>query len=311
MILVDLAVASKRSTVQTLGLIFQKDVDEFGLENCLSPIISELNELVSEGISDERTKNILQVRVVANLGDNLEQVEICGLLKNFGSMEHCCRKCKCSKTDMKRADHYFQIHAKNHEERTDKSLYEDFLESQEKEVKHINGVGNKSLYHEFPFFDSSKMLPQCSSHDLLEGCAKLWLKIILEHFVQMKWFSWDAFERIVKSFPYRGSDSNSRLTFSAKKMKVKHSRRIVGTFAEISTLIRTLPQLLFDQIQDPTDDYWKWFLKVQKVISQFAIGGNNKFQIFSKLKVMKIKIGADFLFSNTVQQQVVFPLEET
>ena len=36
-IIVDIAVASKRSSVQTLGLIFQKDVDEFGLENMSYP----------------------------------------------------------------------------------------------------------------------------------------------------------------------------------------------------------------------------------------------------------------------------------
>ena len=259
--------ASKRSTVQTLGLVYQKDVDEFGLETCLTPIMSELKEMVLEGIYDEKTKHNLQVRVVASLGDNLEQVEICGLLKNFGAMEHSCRKCYCSKTIMKKAENYFEIHANNHEKRTDASLYEDFLESQEKERNHINGVGHKRLYHQFPYFDSSKMLPQCSSHDLLEGCAKLWLRIIIEHFIEMKWFTWNAFERLIKCFPYRGSDSNSRPpVHRGKKMKIKKSRRIIGTFAEVSTLIRSFPQLLFDHIQDPTDDYWKWLLKVHKIM---------------------------------------------
>jgi len=256
-------VASKRSTVQTLGLVFQKDVDEFGIEKCLEPIMSELKKLVLEGIFDIKTKKVLQVRIVANLGDNLEQVEICGLLKNFSTMEHSCRKCFCSKTNMKMAEKYFEVHAKNHDKRTDDSLYNDFLESQEKEVTHINGVGHKSLYHEFPYFDSSKMLPQCSSHDLFEGCVKKWMKIIIEHFVELKWFSWEAFERIIKSFPYRGSDANSRPpVLRGKKMKVKRTRRIIGTFAEVSTLIRSFPQLIYDHIKDSTDEHWKWLLKV-------------------------------------------------
>ena len=49
-------------------------------------------------------------------------------------------------------------------------------------MTHIFGVGKESLYHDFPFFQTCKMLPQCSSHEMLEGCAKVWLIVILEHF---------------------------------------------------------------------------------------------------------------------------------
>ena len=74
------------------------------------------------------------------------------------------------------------------------------------------------------------------------GCAKLWLKIIIPHFVDKKWFSWNAFERIVKIFLYGGVDSNSRPpVHRGKKMRVKRNRHIIGTFAEVSTLIRSLP----------------------------------------------------------------------
>ena len=50
------------------------------------------------------------------------------------------------------------------------------------------GVGRQSLFYQFPFFNTSKQLPQCSSHDYLEGCVKKWIKIIFESLVKKKWF---------------------------------------------------------------------------------------------------------------------------
>ena len=37
----------------------------------------------------------------------------------------------------------------------------------ERNVLHINGIKDQSLYRKIPFFETSTMLPQCSSHDYL------------------------------------------------------------------------------------------------------------------------------------------------
>ena len=44
-------------------------------------------------------------------------------------------------------------------------------------VNNINGVGTKALFHDFPYFTTTKMLPQCSSHDLL-GTIHKWNKLM-------------------------------------------------------------------------------------------------------------------------------------
>ena len=46
---------------------------------CFAHVILELKNLVLTGIFDERMKTQLQVRVIACLGDNLEQNNIAGL----------------------------------------------------------------------------------------------------------------------------------------------------------------------------------------------------------------------------------------
>ena len=83
---VDLKFGSKRSTIQTLGLFKQSDIDHFTLRFCLQKIVSKLKKLVSDGIYDPKTQQIIQVRLICCLGDNLGQVEIAGLRKNFSKI---------------------------------------------------------------------------------------------------------------------------------------------------------------------------------------------------------------------------------
>ena len=57
--------------METLALIYDKDVKRFGLFLCLERVMLYLNELVLNGITDQETKQNLQVRIICNLGDNL------------------------------------------------------------------------------------------------------------------------------------------------------------------------------------------------------------------------------------------------
>ena len=158
----DLKVASNRSTVQTLALLFPSDVKEFGLSKCLETSIKELRLLVENGCFDEKSQHTLQVRLIASLGDNLEQNEVCGIVQNFATTQHSCRKCLCSRDDLKNCTEYSDIHSRNHEPRTNQMLSDNYEESLELEVTHVNGVTSRSLYHEFPFFNIPKQLPQCA-----------------------------------------------------------------------------------------------------------------------------------------------------
>ena len=69
---------SKRATIATLALLNQSDITEFGLRVCLKKVISELTDIVNAGILDG--KRHIQVRIIANLGDNLGQNEVISLL---------------------------------------------------------------------------------------------------------------------------------------------------------------------------------------------------------------------------------------
>ena len=41
---------------------------------------------------------------------------------------------------------------------------------------------------------------------------------------------------------------------------------LIGTFAEVGTLIRSFPQLMYDHIKDPSNDYWQWLLAIRQFL---------------------------------------------
>ena len=53
----NLKVASKRSTIQTIALVLQKDINHFGLRNCLSATMSELKKIIIHGLYNSKLKS--------------------------------------------------------------------------------------------------------------------------------------------------------------------------------------------------------------------------------------------------------------
>ena len=63
----DLEVSSNRSTIQTISLILQSDIDFFGIDVCLRYSILQLKTLVDEGIFDVKTQRNIQVRIIGKV----------------------------------------------------------------------------------------------------------------------------------------------------------------------------------------------------------------------------------------------------
>ena len=95
-------------------------------------------------------------------------MKVAGMCKNFSKVSHSCRKCLCALENLHNVNEYSDISATNHLPRNDEMMQNDYLESKKTHPpKPINGIKNQSLFYKFPFFETSTMLPQCSSHDYL------------------------------------------------------------------------------------------------------------------------------------------------
>ena len=76
--------------------------------------------------------------------------------------------------------------------------------------------------------------------------------------------SWETLENMMVTFPYQRKDAKSKpAVLLSKKMKIKSSRKVIGTFSEISTLIRSFTQLIFNNILDYEDPYYKWLIEIR------------------------------------------------
>ena len=274
-------VAAQRSSIQTLALYRSSDMAAFGIDKCLEVPVKDLKKLVENGLPPTLTGHPrYNVRVICVLGDNLGMNEIVGIVMNFSSVEHSCRRCMLSRTTLKTAKKYEEIHFKNNERRTLESLRADYQQKVEEDAPHIHCVQNESVLMDFPHLDITVATPQCYSHDLLEGCVKKWMLLILKHFVDKNWISWDSLEVTMREFKYTGSDANNRPpAMKAKKMKVKNTRKVVGTFAEVATLVRLFPQLLFDHISDPQDALWQFYLKVKAFLQYVQMPSISESQV--------------------------------
>ena len=71
-------------------------------------------------------------------------------------------------------------------------------------------------------------------------------------------------------------------------MKVKATRHVIGTFAEVGTLIRSFSQLFFDYIKDPNDEYWLWMIEIRTYLRYLLMPQISDSQVFSAVIVKKV-----------------------
>ena len=68
-------------------------------------------------------------------------------------------------------------------------------------------------------------------------------------------------------FKYVRKDANNKpAPLRSKKMKVKNTCNVIGTFAEISCLIRSFTQVVYNCIQDHENRYWQWLLSLRRFL---------------------------------------------
>ncbi|KAK3925300.1 Zinc finger protein 76 [Frankliniella fusca] len=103
-------------------------------------------------------------------------------------------------------------------------------------------------------------LSVCCAHDIFEGIAKNMLPLILKHFIEMGWFDLETLNRGITTFPYEGSDKRDTPT------KLKSLQALGGNASENWTLIRLLPFIIGDLIQDREDEMWQLYLKLKLIV---------------------------------------------
>ena len=109
------------------------------------------------------------------------------------------------------------------------------------------------------FHVSSPAMPPCLAHDF-DGILKAVLPKILKHFIHKEWFDLDTLNRRIKGFKCKGLDS------ADAPNPLKCEDNLNGNAVEILNLVRLLPFMIGDLIQDEDNEFWQLFLRLKDII---------------------------------------------
>ena len=285
-------------------------VDKF--EQTLRFLIKDLKNLKSTGILIDG--ELFPVCFLFCTADNLGANQLGSFIQSF--LGHCCRFCTISMKEFK--DNPFQSRELRNPENYDQSVrlakveWEKLKETsisfqtrrreiqaaqkaagQEvkkevssskvsksalKKIQAVNHQGVKyfpSVLNQIPGFHVCQNgLPSCLAHDIFEGVADIILAKILEHFIEeKKWFSLQTLNRRIGSFKYKGKD------LTDAPSKIKSLDNISGSAVETWTLIRLLPFLIEDLVQDKDDQYWQLYLSLKSITESVCAPKISKKQV--------------------------------
>lgn len=171
---------SDLKSIQLLLLCPVIDVKEFGLNKCLEPLIFDLKVLETEGVFVEELKTNLKGTVAYICAANLGSHQIGGFMESFGNNTlRICRFCMATSEEIQYKFDPVQFQERN------ETTYNYHLGEIEKDQSLISVYGLKkdSISNELKYFHITRGLPPDVMHDLLEGCVKKEITIVLKQLV--------------------------------------------------------------------------------------------------------------------------------
>ena len=248
---------SNRSKVDSLQLVLlckAKFVSKDNLHSLFHPLFQDIKTIETEGI-DLGFDDCIRGTVTCITGDNLGSHLIGGFTTNFSSGDFFCRYCPMLRTQFMQ-DPLIEVSL-----RSTCNYDSDIHILESSGCEHVNGIKFASPFNSFNYFHVCKPgMPPCIAHDWFEGVIAYDLVIIIQKFVSKKWFTLKYFNHIIRSFSYSHKDRIS------KPLVVRNWNKLNGNACQIWCLLRLLPFLIGDQIQDYSDPRWCIILKLHQIV---------------------------------------------
>lgn len=239
-----------------LSLLFHSsDRQKFGNNVIFAPVISDLNNLLENGIevynSGRKTKLYFELAVI--IGDNLGIHTITGFAESFSS-NYPCRICKITKETMRKAYE------------CDESLLRtmpQYMVDVELQNVSATGIKDKCVWHEVKGFSVIDHVGVDIMHDLLEGVCKYDMSfIVLSYITDLKYFSLEILNNRIISFNY-GPDRRN----TPPIITLDHLQRntLKMSAAETLCFVRYFGLLVGDLIPDH-DAIWNIYICLRKIM---------------------------------------------
>lgn len=240
---------SKLNNIFVAGFIKSCDINEFGYERSLNPLVTKLKELEENGLTIETDEKKMKIFFVLGqiVGDNLGLNSVLGFVKSFNSNSFC-RICKRNKIETQTDTTESALRTKeNYENDLD---FVDFR---------FTGIKENSSFNNLHYFHVTDNMACDIMHDLFSGVCKYDLSKILNYFIyERKMFSLETLNSRKQMFPY-GETEIQNASVSIEKHHIQN-----GTFKmnakEMKTFIHFILLMIGDFVEENNEVYN--FLKI-------------------------------------------------
>ena len=251
-----------RSNIDHMQLVLlcrETDFKLFGQKKVFTELIKDLKDLEQTGIELETGKS-LRGTLCCITGDNLGSHALGGFSENFSTVQHFCRYCLITKEEftqnviaegpVRTPEHYDEMAEKN----ADGSPIDLFDSC---------GIKFSSLFNTLEYYHVCKPgLPPCLGHDLFEGIVSVDLAMYIAYFIKNNWFTYRTINRTISQFKYLGGDVNN------KPNEINtNGVKIGGHAVQNWCLLRLLPLIVCDYIQDQSDDVLQLCLLLRQIVA--------------------------------------------
>ncbi|XP_026823800.1 uncharacterized protein LOC105276340 [Ooceraea biroi] len=242
--------ASRIENIFLAMLFHSQDRTQFGNRSVFNTLLQELKQLETKGLSIELNGTTLKVFfvVVLIIGGNLGIHSIFGYPESFLA-NYCCRFCTENKDDIKK-----QINLKVNPIRqlTD---YKNHVEN--KKV----GIKEECIWNDLDHFHVYVTMNCDIMHDLFEGVYRYDMALIIQHFIENKYFSFTTLNSRIKYFPYNNFEQNKPPLVTKEHLA---NGCIIVSASEMLCLVRNLNIIIGDLISEE-NKVWQFYLVLKEI----------------------------------------------
>lgn len=240
---------SKLDNIQLVALCYDRDIKNFGFQEILKPIISDIKDLEINGIQTCMNINI-KGTLLAMVGDNLGSHQIGGFLQNFNTNNFFCRYCYAK--DFSTANYNTILKLRNKNSYSVDAITAEALGAAFNGIKCNSKLNDLSYYHV-----SNPGLPPCLAHDLYEGVVQSDFMLIINKLVKDKVFTYDIINLKIKELKLVNGDN---VSFPL----IKKYDKLNGTASQNMQLLNSFPFIVLDLVKTP-NEYWNMLLILRKI----------------------------------------------
>lgn len=245
--------------IQLAALCKVADIQTFGYEKALGPLLRDLRTLEQDGVFIESIGKVVQGTVMCVVSDNLAAHDLAGFSKSFRA-EYFCRFCTATQAQLQTHD----VASGEFSLRTKDSHNSDVHAVMHGESQSQNGVqADCVLSQHLEHFHTVTGFPPDALHDLFEGIVPVELALCIGEMIRRKYFTLEYLNERILSFPYQHTDKLDKPHKIPPTFTVKKS--IGGNAHENSTLLRLLPLIIGNAVPEE-DEAWTVLMDLKEVV---------------------------------------------